>query len=124
MINTLVTIIVVCLVGGLLLFGLYDLLEGIFDLGKIGHNVQKQKAVAEHGEPAKARVLSIQQTGTFVNENPMVHMTLEIQREGQKPYEATIETIVELVAIPRVQPGCELSVRVDVKNPSTIALVW
>jgi hypothetical protein len=75
------------------------------------------------GMPAQARVLSVRQTGAYVNMAPQCVVELEVYPGATPPYTATVYTPVPPMAIPRVQPGLMVPIRVDPLNPMHIALV-
>lgn len=56
------------------------------------------------GLPAKAEVISIQDTGQMVNYNPIVILQLKVTPEGQfeAPFETTAQAMVSKIAVPRV----------------------
>jgi hypothetical protein len=80
-----------------------------------------RKLLAE-GEPATAKVLELHQTGMMINNNPQVRMVVDVTRDGGEPYRAQIVQVVDFLAIPRVQPGCALKVRVDRGDPQKMAV--
>jgi hypothetical protein len=80
------------------------------------------QAIFATGEPGQARVLAITATGTSLNDNPEVRMQLEVYLAGRAPYRTEYTTIVSLLAIPRVQPGCVLALYVDRANPMRVAV--
>jgi len=81
------------------------------------------QAILASGEPGQARVLAIGQTGMTVNDQPEVRMQLEVYLPGRAPYRTEHTAIVSLLAIPRIQPGSMLQVRVDRANPMRLAVV-
>ena len=74
------------------------------------------------GMPAQARILSVRQTGAYVNMAPQCVLELEVYPGTRPPYTATLYTAVPPMAIPRVQPGMMVPIRVDPFNPMHIAL--
>ena len=74
------------------------------------------------GMPAQARVLSVRQTGAYVNMAPQCVFELEVYPGTTPPYTATVYAAVPPMAIPRVQPGMMVPIRVDPLNPMHIAL--
>ncbi len=85
------------------------------------NSAQNAQIVAQ-GEPATAVILQLSDTGTRINNNPQVIITMQIQRQGQQPYQAQTTTVVSELSIPRVQPGLTVPVKVDRMNPMQIAL--
>ena len=110
------------------------LFPGVFFVGfpllvllirKLGFSLTKQlealQKIVETGEPAQARVVALRDTGGTVNRKPLVELVVEVQK-GQAPYQATLQAVVSITAVPRVQPGCVVAVFVDRADPSRVAL--
>jgi hypothetical protein len=74
------------------------------------------------GEPAAAKVLAVQTTGTTINDAPQVKLLLEVHPTGRPAFHAEATTLVSLVEIPRVQPGHMVGVRFDPANPAQVAV--
>lgn len=83
---------------------------------------EARKALWAGGKPARARVVSLRKTGARINHDPQVDLELEVQRLGQSPYTVTYRFYVSQLAVPRVQPDCELDVRVDPADDSRVAI--
>lgn len=81
----------------------------------------EQARVWFEGTPATAKVVSISSSGGL-NDNPRVDFELEICPEGQQSFPATVTAIVSKLAIPRIQPDCQLKVRFDPEERTNIAL--
>jgi hypothetical protein len=77
----------------------------------------------QNGEPARAKILEIWDTGVSVNDNPQVGMLLEVYAKDHAPFQAKTKSIISRLHIPSVQPGCSVEVRFDRQNPSKVALV-
>jgi hypothetical protein len=69
------------------------------------------------GRQATAKIISLEQTGTTINDNPVVRFVLEVDRPDGSPFHAEAERLVPLVQIPRLQPGASVQVRYD---PNTL----
>jgi len=74
------------------------------------------------GRSAEARVLKIWETGTKVNDNPVVGFRLEVWAEGLEPYEAETRALISILFIPQIQPGAILPVKYDPEDPQRVAL--
>lgn len=79
---------------------------------------KKKRNILENGTQAQAIVLGVRDTGVTINENPRVELTLQVQPEGQPPFEAKKKVTVSRVSIPR--PGDGYWVRFDPSNPTEI----
>lgn len=83
-------------------------------------NTKAGRALMATGADAQATVLGLQQTGTFVNNNPQVILTLQVSPPGQPPFQAQTSTILPLVAVPQVQPGNVVNVKYDPMDHSKV----
>ena len=63
------------------------------------------------GEPALARVEGIRRTGLSVNDQPQVELTLTVAPRTRSAYTTVHRQIVDIVAVPQVQPGAIVVVR-------------
>ncbi|MCA9701526.1 MAG: hypothetical protein KC431_28660, partial [Myxococcales bacterium] len=81
--------------------------------------------LAQTGIPAMGRIQHAQQTGTMVNYNPQVVVTLEVTHPHTgASYSVQTTTVVPQIAIPQVQPGAQVQVRINPHNPMDVALVF
>ena len=82
------------------------------------HSAQKaeQLRLWSQGTPGRAKVITISTNGGSINDNPYVDFELEITIPGQESYQASITALVSKLAIPRIQPDCQINVRVDPNN--------
>jgi hypothetical protein len=65
------------------------------------------------GEAGRARVLSLGTRGGGVNGHPRVELELDVRLPGRMPYRTSTMALVCKLAVPRIQPECEIEVRVD-----------
>jgi hypothetical protein len=86
------------------------------------------ETVLAAGRPAKAVVKSISESSlgatVTVNDQPYLNLTLEIHDGFSDPYVVSFDTVVPRTAVPRVQPGSEVAVKVDPSDPEKVAVVW
>lgn len=78
----------------------------------------KKKKILSEGTQARAVLINVQDTGVTVNDNPRVKLTLQVQPEGQVPFEVTKKQTVSRVAVPRI--GDEFIVRFDPAKPQEV----
>lgn len=79
--------------------------------------------LAQTGMPAAGRLLQVQQTGRMINYNPEVLALVEVQHPQMGVYQAQTTVVVPQIAIPQMQPGAQLQVRINPQNPQDIAIV-
>ncbi|MCW5873611.1 MAG: hypothetical protein KIS88_03085 [Anaerolineales bacterium] len=90
---------------GLSLLGMLMVFGGPLLVGIINRRLRTE------GTAATAKVVSLVQTGTYINNNPMVRFVLEVQPPSGSPFHAEAERLVNLVDLARLQPGASVSVR-------------
>lgn len=71
------------------------------------------------GRRAPGRVVSVEDTGVTVNDDPRVEVTVEVQPEGEPSFTASKTAVVSRVAIPR--PGDPVAVWYDPADRSRVA---
>jgi hypothetical protein len=81
-------------------------------------NKKKKERILADGISAEAVVLNVADTGVTINDNPRVKLTLQVQPEGDAPFQAEKKVTVSRVDIPR--PGDHMWVRYDPADPSEI----
>jgi hypothetical protein len=80
--------------------------------------------LAQTGIPAMGQLLHVQQTGTMVNYNPEVVATVQVTHpQTGASYQVQTKSVVPQIAIPQIQPGAQVQVRINPHNPMDIALV-
>ncbi len=94
-----------------------------FVLKKTLGPVAEQQDLLKRGVQAEATVKALEETGITVNEvYPFVRLKLEVRPPGGQPYQAEIQTLIERLQIPQVQPGTVVPVVFDPADPSKVAL--
>jgi hypothetical protein len=81
-------------------------------------NRERAEALAATGTQGEATILSLQDTGTRINENPRVTMQLEIQMPYGAPYQVTKTMTVPLIRLSQIQVGSKVQVMVDMSDPT------
>jgi hypothetical protein len=76
------------------------------------------------GDAGRARVVETVQTGTLVNDQAKVRVTMLVDLPGQPPYAATTKTTLSAVALGQVQSGAIVAVRVDPRNLQRVVIDW
>lgn len=98
---------------------------GVFK-GLPGLNKEARKLMTQ-GRPGRATVLSIGETsqGTVtVNDQPYLHLELQIFDGSTPPYQVGIDTIVPRYAVPQFQPGASIPVRIDTMDKTKVIIDW
>lgn len=89
----------------------------------IGAAGRRRARLLREGVRGTAAVLSMEQTGVYVNEQPQVRMRLLVEADGIPPYEVERTEIVPLIALGALDEG-ELAVVVDPDDHGTVAIDW
>ncbi|MFD1886743.1 hypothetical protein [Paenibacillus wenxiniae] len=74
------------------------------------------------GESAVGLIRRVQQTGTYVNEQPQLNIEVMVTRQGQQPYPASFQAIIPQTSIPQFQPGSVIPLLVSAQNPAKVGL--
>jgi hypothetical protein len=82
-----------------------------------------QRQLLETGTDATAEIVSLEDTGDRMNENPIVQLDVMVHPEGGEPYKATIVTDLSVVDLQNYRVGVKVRVRYDDADPSKVALV-
>ncbi len=74
------------------------------------------------GEVAQATILRIWDTGTTVNDNPVVGFLLEVHRQAYPPYQAETKSMIPRLMVAQFQPGAVVPIKLNPQTPSQVAL--
>jgi hypothetical protein len=77
-----------------------------------------------NGIAASAEILGLSQTGTYINEQPMVGFTLRVMAPGREVITLDHQQVVPHVALGSIAPGRLVGVLVDPQNPATLVIDW
>jgi len=107
------------IVGTGVMFGLAMLL--LFGSYLFGAVLSRE--VLKNGQLAEATIVNVRDTGTTINQNPVVHLELEVHPHDLTPnFQAETELMVSRLEIPQIQPGAVVNVRYD-PDSKEVALV-
>jgi hypothetical protein len=76
-----------------------------------------------NGEAAEAIIMDIQETGTRVNRQPRVKITLEVRPSLRPAYKATTHKIISYFEISQYQPGAVMEVKFDPNNLQHVVIL-
>ena len=119
LVGIIVTLTTLVAVGGSMFF--------VFKMiGGITGNQAEQNRILQTGQPAAGRVVGLGTTGTTVtimgHRHLQLALTIEVQVPGRPPYVVQTTQLISELRIPSLQPGAQLSLRVDPMNPNKIAI--
>jgi hypothetical protein len=67
--------------------------------------------IINQGQSAEAKILALTDTGTRINNNPLVNFTLEVYSQTQPPFRAEASQTVSVIHLPSYQPGKIVNVK-------------
>ena len=77
------------------------------------------------GTSATAKIVRLIDTGTTINQDPVVDFVLEVRPGEGEPYEAHSKALVSRLEVPQFQPGRIVPVKVDPKDSRRVAIdLW
>jgi hypothetical protein len=79
---------------------------------------QRAEALMKVGTQGEATILSLQDTGMRINDDPRVTMRLEIQMPYGAPYQLTKTVTIPLIRLSQIQVGSKVQVMVDMSDPT------
>jgi hypothetical protein len=80
----------------------------------------RERATFARGVRAKARIVSSKPTGTEINDQPEMELTLDVLFDP--PVRSKLRTVVHVGQLHALRPGAVLFVRVDPKRPAQAVL--
>lgn len=60
----------------------------------------QDRSIIQNGIPARAKILSVRQTGVMLNNQPQVEFQLEVHPPSGMPYQARAKAVIGLISIP------------------------
>src|SRR5512140_3415314 len=96
-----------------------DKMNNAMDQGQAALDMQKNgNMLAMTGVEGSAEVVAIEDTGTLINMNPVVKLTLKVTPSvpGLAPFETTGNSVVSRIAIPR--KGDTIKIKYNFANPA------
>lgn len=92
---------------------------------KYASNMMGDSKVLDAGVPGQAVVMSLEPTGTVINDLYYVcNIGLRVQLPAQAPYDVMIKQSVPIHAMGRVDPGRTVAVKVDPVDRTKAAIDW
>ncbi|MFP3854710.1 MAG: hypothetical protein ACLFWD_10510 [Anaerolineales bacterium] len=73
----------------------------------------RNRDVLKDGERGEAVILEMRDTGTTINEQPIVSFKLQVEPISGAPFEAETERLIPRLMVPQIQPGTRVPVRYD-----------
>jgi hypothetical protein len=90
--------------------------------GGFAKAAKERARLLQVGIPAQAQIVGVQQTGTFINNNPEVVIYLNVQGPSGPPYPVQVKQVVPIFQAAQFQVGAVIPVRIDPQNPANVAI--
>lgn len=107
--------------GGSILASIFIIVFGIV-YWKFFRPIFVSNKLLKTGQPAKAKILKVWDTGVTVNQNPQVGLLLEVTPMNKMPYQVETRQIISRLNPSVYQPGMEVDVRIDPNNTDIVAI--
>jgi hypothetical protein len=82
------------------------------------NNQKRAQELMQNGTQGEATILSLQDTGMMINDNPRVALLLEVRVAMRPPYQVTKSMTVPLIRLSQIQTGSVVQVMVDLSDPT------
>jgi hypothetical protein len=89
----------------------------------VGRANRKPRRLLQCGVRGTAEVVSMQETGTTLNNVPQVEFRLKVSVPGSETYEAVVKDYVSVVDLAVLRPGSVVGVLVDPDDPGSM-MMW
>jgi hypothetical protein len=81
-----------------------------------------ETAVDADGVSGQATIVSLRESGPYVNDRPTITMQLDVDLPGSERYRAEAKQVVGRLIIGRLEPGATIPVRVDAEDRSKVSV--
>ena len=102
-------------------FGITGLVVWLVVVPIFKRSAEKSRLM-QAGVHAEGTLVGAEQTGTFINNNPVVRLLLDVRMPGRPVYRVTVTETIDLVSLSQLTPGKELLLKVDPLHPEKVAI--
>jgi hypothetical protein len=92
----------------------------LFVMGRIN---EKRRRLFEQGLDGRALILGVEETGTTINDMPVLRIRLRVNDGYHGEYETVHKEAIPLTVIPRLVQGGEIAVKVDREKQDRLLLL-
>jgi hypothetical protein len=117
-----VNIITYVAIGGSLLITVVVLFFAFRTFRGVAGMTSNTSQVLMTGEQAQGKVIALNDTGTLVNYNPIVQITVEVTPATRPAFTASVRQLVPAIKMAQIQPGMTVGVRFDPADMSKVAI--
>jgi len=94
--------------------------DGLAAANQVSADAHRAQHLAQNGLVGSATITSIRDTGTTINEHPLVELGLQVSLDGRSPYLVTHTQLISRLAVGGFIPGATVPVRVDPADPQSL----
>jgi len=84
--------------------------------------ISQTRELQKTGQPAKAVILRISDTGMTVNDDPVVWLELDVHPDAAPVFQARTKCLISRLDVPQFQPGCTIQVRYDPADHTRVGI--
>lgn len=107
----------------MIMAGFFLFTDGAVMVGYMLYNRNRME-LAQNGLPGTATVLSAEDTGTRINDLPVIRLKLLVNNGFSAPYEVFHKETIPLLELPKFAEGAQLQVRVHPRKPGRLVLLY
>lgn len=82
-------------------------------MGTVVLSATGNRRLRKQGQRGEAVILDMWDTGTTVNQNPLVGFKLQVEPISGAPFQAETESLISRLDVPQIQPGTRVPIRYD-----------
>ena len=117
---TVISIVCGCLLTAAILAGSGFLIYKVF--GSTFKSMAGNSSVLKTGVSAPAVILSVQDTGVTMNDNPQARIRLRVMPMGGEPFEAEVTQIIGRFQVAMLVPNASVTVKYDPNDKTKVAI--
>jgi len=85
-----------------------------------GKMMAEQAARLASSTPATATITQVHRRGMSQGSRHVVRILMRVKPAAGEPYDATVSWWLDVLVMPRVQPGLDVAVKIDATDPSRV----
>jgi hypothetical protein len=93
-------------------------------LGSLALDHWRQQDVLANGVTAEAQIISLTDTGTLINDQPLAAVTVDVMPQGRAPFQAVVKQTISLLNASYFTPGNFVPVKYDPDHPNHVAFTF
>lgn len=86
----------------------------------------RERRIRKYGRLARATVVAMGENSgggvVTINDQPYLNLVVRVEEGPGAPYEASFDLIIPRAAVPQLQPGAAVMVKVDPRDPRKVVL--